>query len=954
MTKTKRRIRFYLLYTVIFMVTAWLVLRYFFTGGKTLIRGYDGWRQHYKALIFYSRWLRMIVLNFLKHGKLSVPAFSFGIGFGADAMTTLHYYAIGDPLNLLSVFVPGRYMSYFYEFLIILRVYLAGIAFSCYCFSKKRFSDNAVIAGAITYCFCTYAMWGGIRHPYFMNPMIYFPLLLLGVDRIAQKKSPWLFIAMVAVSGASNFYFFYMLVFLTVLYVIGNYILKRKRTWKESLLLVLKLGVLGLVGILLAAAILLPVIGLFLNSSRQDNGYVYAPLYLADYYEKLLSAFLTYRGLGYYTRMGFAIPALTSVFLLFAAGREKRRLQAAFAAATLMLMIPAAGYILNGMSYVSNRWIWGYSMLVAYIVADRWEAHIRMPEKVLLRLTLLTLLYNLLYFLFDGSAENKMKFVLVLELILLLVLWLFREGGRWKEKKAQAAILLAITVFSSAGNAYFGIAPSQDNYVGEFENQKTVTAWPKDVQGNAVKEAIRLSTGENPNSNDFYRYSSNNLDINETLLNGTSNTQFYWSLSDHRRYEFWKEMGLSETNTSDYQGLDARAALNALCGVGYFVAEDASGIKKYVPYGFERIKDSGEEEVSDTAEGTKEYRVYENENALPLGYTYTEVITREKYDKLSSVEKQEAMLQGVLLDKVPEGFEEAGISLTSKVQEPKIICKSQNVTVQGNSFVVTKKGAAVTLEFDGEKDCELYLNIEGLDYKGVTKYRLYNDDKAIDPLDLYTAEEWEKLPEARKEKLEEIDHSWRDDKKVELLVSSRGVKREVFYGPDQYQWRNNRHDFCTNLGYSEKVRKKITVKFMALGTYSFDSLKVISQPMDKFDGQVKALREDTLENLNMNRDSKTHVTDLITGDISLDVPKILCLSIPYSDGWTAYVDGKKQELLQANTMFMALSLESGEHSIRLEYHTPGKKVGIALGVLGWLCVLGIAIVRRRKDRDQCH
>ena len=205
MTKTKKRLRFYLLYTAIFTVTAYLVFHCFYANGKTLIRGLDGWRQHYKALIFYSRWLRMIVLNFLKHGKLTVPSFSFGIGFGADAMTTLHYYAIGDPLNLLSVFVPFRYISYCYEFLIILRIYLAGAAFSCYCFSKKRFSDTAVLAGAVTYCFCAYAMWSGIRHPYFMNPMIYFPLILLGVDKIAQKKSPWLFISMVAIGGQAIF-----------------------------------------------------------------------------------------------------------------------------------------------------------------------------------------------------------------------------------------------------------------------------------------------------------------------------------------------------------------------------------------------------------------------------------------------------------------------------------------------------------------------------------------------------------------------------------------------------------------------------------------------------------------------------------------------------------------------------------------------------------------------------
>ena len=35
----------------------------------------------------------------------------FLIGYGD--ITTLHYYVIGDPLCLLSIFVPDRYMVHF-------------------------------------------------------------------------------------------------------------------------------------------------------------------------------------------------------------------------------------------------------------------------------------------------------------------------------------------------------------------------------------------------------------------------------------------------------------------------------------------------------------------------------------------------------------------------------------------------------------------------------------------------------------------------------------------------------------------------------------------------------------------------------------------------------------------------------------------------------------------------
>lgn len=49
------------------------------------------------------------------------------IGYGSDILTTLHYYVIGDPLTLLSVFFKSSQTEFLYEFLIFLRIYLAEL-----------------------------------------------------------------------------------------------------------------------------------------------------------------------------------------------------------------------------------------------------------------------------------------------------------------------------------------------------------------------------------------------------------------------------------------------------------------------------------------------------------------------------------------------------------------------------------------------------------------------------------------------------------------------------------------------------------------------------------------------------------------------------------------------------------------------------------------------------------
>ena len=42
-------------------------------------------------------------------------------------------------------------------------------------------------------------------------------------------------------------------------------------------------------------------------------------------------------------------------------------LKVGFVLLNAFLLLPYAGHVLNGFSYVSNRWIWAYGMLIAYI-----------------------------------------------------------------------------------------------------------------------------------------------------------------------------------------------------------------------------------------------------------------------------------------------------------------------------------------------------------------------------------------------------------------------------------------------------------------------------------------------------------------------------------------------------------------------------------------------------------
>ena len=125
---------FYILYTLVFGVIAGFIYYQFAGNGKSLVWSHDGIPQHLNSLAYYGRYLREVLHTIFVEHKLELPMWDMNIWFGSDILTTLHYYVIGDPLTLLSVFVPADKTEVMYEVLIFLRIYLAGIYFSVFCF----------------------------------------------------------------------------------------------------------------------------------------------------------------------------------------------------------------------------------------------------------------------------------------------------------------------------------------------------------------------------------------------------------------------------------------------------------------------------------------------------------------------------------------------------------------------------------------------------------------------------------------------------------------------------------------------------------------------------------------------------------------------------------------------------------------------------------------------------
>ncbi|MDY2616142.1 MAG: YfhO family protein, partial [Treponema succinifaciens] len=368
------QVKTFLIYSLLFCLLVPLCFFQFFVYGKSFCSG-DGITEHTAFLAFYGEWLRTIAYNFI-HGKFIVPTFSFSLGFGADIISSLTWFCIGDPLNLLSIFVPKNGTYILFVFLAVLRFYLSGISFIFYC-NTHKFQKNIIPFGAISYSFCGYALFVGIRHPYFLNPLIFLPLLCIGIDKILDRKSPMFFIIFSFLACVCNYYFFYMLSFFAFVYAAVRFFfvvkIERKFLCKEFFKTFFRAFGFYMIAVMMAAFILLPSAYGFLTASRTTEKIEVNFFYSLAYYANLFSSVSSPASVGgFFGSIGFApVVFVTLLFLFTLNDKISKQLKIFILLGVLFFICPFFGHFINGFNYITNRWCFAFAFLgcVSFVYA---------------------------------------------------------------------------------------------------------------------------------------------------------------------------------------------------------------------------------------------------------------------------------------------------------------------------------------------------------------------------------------------------------------------------------------------------------------------------------------------------------------------------------------------------------------------------------------------------------
>ena len=268
----KNRVSYYSRYTLLFAIVALVIYAPFLFFGKALVWEHDSYTQHLKAMIFISRWYRQSLKALLTGNFKAISTYSFTLGYGSDALTTLAYYGVGDPFYLLGALVPAKMIYLFYNALIIVKNYCTGLFFSALC--RRRWPepehDGGCIAGSLIYTFCGFALIICVGQPIFLDAMIVFPLVLLGIEKVRDGLKPWTFIIAILLATVSNFYFLPSIVIMAVLYALFRYFPIEKGVLGKRLSQIVTMFAAGTVGVAMGGVILLPMILTVLSNKRID------------------------------------------------------------------------------------------------------------------------------------------------------------------------------------------------------------------------------------------------------------------------------------------------------------------------------------------------------------------------------------------------------------------------------------------------------------------------------------------------------------------------------------------------------------------------------------------------------------------------------------------------------------------------------------------------------------
>ena len=672
----KTIIKWYSLVWLLFFVLC--ILLFYLTSCKSFFADDDGLHQQYVYFTYTGIWIRRLFSNiFVKH-VFEMPMWDMSMGMGADPIIT---FAVGtDPLYWISALIPIRYAEYAFNVMIVVKLYLAGAAFAYYSHNKDS-GMKATIAGAMVYCFSsiTYVCFSQAG----FLPLFYlFPLLMVGVDRLWSAKGYKLYVLILAACILFSSYFTFMMGLLVIVYCVARAFYERKNP-KEIIRLIGRFVIFTALAGGIGIGPVLPTSINLGSLDRFDVEQKYTVFSLNGIGDLFRSFFSYVNRNGIY--WGVSSAVLIALILLFSRKKQNTFIKVLFILYSAAFLFPIVGSVFNGLNFSSERYIFGYILLLSYIVTLMFDELSEFKG----RKWYISLIVGVVYLAVTVLSGDVLSILSGVSVIICLLFTGIVNGiSNLERTKAENCYILS----------YAGIGKCITSYSVPFGHAHELMTTST---GDTLLDEVDLSRSRF----DRIPYSYPEVRVNSSMLTGRSGYDFYHSNYNSYIHQFYYDIGSFSNDVNTYRGFRGSLYPELICGTDYIVRDVQQERCIRAPYSYSPIADNGN------------YALYESDNDASLVYYYDDSVSYDSFDALSVIEKEESMMRYCVLEKgstSPASLSEGYNVISYEISD------AHDLQFDGNNITVPDGGGYIELSFDKIIDAEADLYIDG--FTGITAY----------------------------------------------------------------------------------------------------------------------------------------------------------------------------------------------------------------------------------------
>ena len=378
--------------------------------------------------------------------------------------------------------------------------------------------------------------------------------------------------------------------------------------------------------------------------------------------------------------------------------------------------------------------------------------------------------------------------------------------------------------------------------------------------------------------------------VNSSMLLDAYGYDFYNSNYNNWLDKYYLDMGI---NSSPFgymmYGLRGRNYLELMNGTKYIIIENGRDSVLYPPYSYDLVN------------GDEEFTVYRSSEDESLVYFYDNAIPYSAIEGLDPIHIEELMMHYCITDSASSS--PADVYRFTKIDFN--ITDTRGIVFNEDNTITAEQDGYMILSFDEIADSEVSVYVNGIEAD-----RLYADFLLLG-----------------------------HDGSYFICDTIEGRPRDDWY----YHWKNR---FVVNFGFTEQPVNTIQFIFGA-GVYSIDDISIYARSEE----QLNATIEDFREHADTDSVSYEAYGNHVHINAAADRDKYLYLTIPYSAGWTASVDGDPVPVERANIGFMAIPVSEGEHQIEFSYRTPYLTEGLCITALSLTAFIIISVYDKKCVRD---